>query len=175
MVESTYLTTRWVALYTMSENLRNAQRLILRIGAVIGFLFFSIELAYYFFKDYIPFVSRHLGFDIYFASALRLVCALGYPVAMAGIYYFRQWAAVLLVSVWVLQLLPSAILSLAARGGLTDGHYVSLGELFVSAALLYWCRHMLVGKTARPIMFFLIIALLAHTALYAVFNVDRLI
>lgn len=158
----------------MSERIQKAQKIILRVGAIICLLLSLVELLHYFLEEYQPFIYHHFGWDTYLPSALRMVCRIGYPIAYVGIFLYKRWAAILLMIVWLMQLLPSAIYFLSTRGGLDDGHYTSLVTLILTAAFLYWCRTLFVGKTLKPLLLFFVITLAGHTAFYLSVHKDEL-
>ncbi len=151
------------------------QKIILRTVAVIGFVLFMLEWLYYLLEAYLPFIHHQFGWDTYLPSALRMLCRMGYPVALVGIFFYKRWAAFLLVAVWLMQLVPSTVFFLLTSGQLHAGHFSSFVELSAVAALLYWCRNLLGGSVRKPLLLFILITLLAHTALYLSVHGDTIL
>jgi hypothetical protein len=145
---------------------QKTQKIILRVGAIIFFLLFLFSLLYYYAEEYLPFIYHHFGWDTYLPSALRMICRIGYPVACVGIFLYKRWAAILLIMVWLIQLLPSVIYFLISSGSLNGGIYTSLVTFIPTVAFLYWCRKLFVGQILKPLLFFFVIALVGHTAYY---------
>lgn len=155
----------------MSEK---TQRVLLRVAAVICLLLSLIEWLYYFLEVYQPFISSYFGWNTYLPSAFRMICRIGYPVAYVGIFFYKRWAAVLLILVWLVQLVPSTIYFLSTSG-LDSGHYTSLVTFILTGAFLYWCRKLFAGKILRPILFFLLVTFSLHTAFYFFIHADSFV
>ena len=152
----------------MSQELTiTVKKAILRIVAVAAFLMSVISLLYYYCEQYDFFISaKHHGDYIYPASGIRLAFRMAYPVALAGIFFYRKWGVTLLIMVWVIQITLFTIFFHNEADAFNADYFISLIPLLLMLALIYWCRQLFSGKILIPVLIYFLVALAIHSALF---------
>jgi hypothetical protein len=144
------------------------KNLLLKTVMTIYFLMSTITLIQYFIEEYCPFLASGSSLSIYLASGLRMVFRLGYPVAAIGLFLLKRWGAWLLITVWLLQLIPSTVYFLLMSGTTSPGGLLSLVTLLISIGIIYACRSVLRGKVAKPLLVFFAAAVTVHSIYFLI-------
>ena len=134
--------------------------------SVVGILMSAFSLITYISGDYYNFISYKKNIITFIPSALRFSCRLGYVVSFIGLLMLKRWGFYLCLTVWIAQLVPSAIYSIATGASLS-GHTSSAIQLAVYLAITLPLFKLLEKKaTLACILIYFAGALALHTAIY---------
>jgi hypothetical protein len=157
------------------ETLYRIYKRLIRIAAIMGLLLSMRNFSNPFSQDNLDMIrlSRHMGqigpntFVLTSDTAviLGIIGSFIYPVALAGLIFFRRWAAVLLLAFWALHIVPLTFIMIT-HGAFRGVEWLSCVGLLISAGVLYGLKQEFAGqKLMMPFVALLLVILLFYASL----------